>query len=380
MNVLFVTSWYPSKWHETNGNFIEQHALAVQTVGVNVRVAHLIYSNRIIFPRVSLEMRNNILVYHVAIPRVLRHNEWFKKRLFQTLISELKSADFIPQIIHGHVVYPAGELALFLADHFQIPLVYTEHWSGYKQINSHRFTPEVEGLIGRVLNRAQLIMPVSNDLAENMRNRGFDGEYYVVNNTVNTNIFQFRQRPKNALFEFLHVSNFEPAAKNVEGLMRAFLNAAIPNAHLTIAGDGDLQPLIKFLNSFSGDVSRITLKGKMDYEDVALHMQMSDCFVLFSNYENLPCVIAEAHCCGIPVLATNVGGIPEMVNMGNGVLVSPGDEAGLQVAMHEMVARANSFNKRKIRDQAADRYAYKVIGNEFLKCYNRVLKEGATVE
>lgn len=373
MNVLFVASWYPSKWHDTNGNFIEQHARAVQEVGVNVRVVHIIFSNRILLPHISTEIRNGIKVNHVAIPRVLRHKASVKNRVFEKLVAQLENETFTPEIIHGHVVYPGGELALFLAEHFQIPLVYTEHWSGYKPINSDKFTPEVAALTRQVLDRTKLIMPVSNELGENMRNRGFSGDYYVVNNTVNTDIFRFRQRPKNAMFQFLHVSNFEAAAKNVEGMMRAFLNAGIPNAHLTVAGDGDPRPLVKFLNSQSSDVSGITLKGKMDYDEVARHMQMSDCFLLFSNYENLPCVIAEAHCCGIPVLATHVGGIPEMVHMGNGVLVAPGNEDELQSAMREMVARANSFNKRKIRDEAVDRYSYKVIGTEFLTCYNRVL-------
>ena len=50
-------------------------------------------------------------------------------------------------------------------------------------------------------------------------------------------------------------------------------------------------------------------------------MQQAHSFVLNSNIENAPCVISEALCCGLPVIATRVGGVPEMVDKFNGILV-----------------------------------------------------------
>ncbi|MCB4234228.1 glycosyltransferase family 4 protein [Kaistella anthropi] len=57
-------------------------------------------------------------------------------------------------------------------------------------------------------------------------------------------------------------------------------------------------------------------------QEVSEKMRASDCFVLFSDYENFPCVLLESLSTGTPVIATKVGGIPEVVNEKNGILIS----------------------------------------------------------
>src|SRR5690554_1376813 len=289
MDVIFVASWYPSKLHATNGNFIEQHARAVTKAGGNVRVVHMAYSNRILMPQVEMKIQNEIRVYHMLIPRVLENSMTAKGILFKKLVSRFDASDFHPKIVHGHVVYPAGELALFLSKHFQVPLVFTEHWSGYKSINADRFTKNIKRLTEEVLQNTDLIMPVSHDLGESMKAKGFRGNYAVVNNTVNTKIFYPSDRQRNEKFQFLHISNFEPRAKNTEGIIRAFVRGNFKNATLTIAGDGDLEKLKGYAKSLDGDSSQIIFHGALEYSEVADLMRSSDCFVLFSNFENLPC-------------------------------------------------------------------------------------------
>lgn len=369
MNILFVASWYPSKLNPKNGNFIEQHALAVQTTECNVRVAHLIYSNRILVPEIKFELQNEIPVYHVQIPRLLKNSERVKGFMFNRLISRLNEVGFDPDIIHGHVVYPAGELALFLKKQYEAPLVYTEHWSGYKAVNSDLFTEEVAAMTTEVLENTDLILPVSDDLGKNMIAKDFQRNYWVVNNTVNTSVFYPEKRDQSEVFRFLHISNFEPRAKNTEGIIRAFIHGGFEGATLTIAGDGDIDKMQEYAKSLDADISQINFIGSLDYEEVADLMRSSDCFVLFSNFENLPCVIAESHCCGLPVLATNVGGIPEMINETNGIMISASDESKLIAGMQIMIDNRNRFSRIEIANVASQRYSFDAIGREFCKHY-----------
>ena len=376
MDVIFVASWYPSKLHATNGNFVQQHALAVTEAGVNVRVVHMAFSNRILVPQIKESKEKDILGYHILIPRILENSKTTKHILFKKLISQFDASDFKPNIVHGHVVFPAGELALFLSEHYKAPLVYTEHWSGYKPVNAERFTEKVGSLTKEVLQNTDLILPVSHDLGENMKAKGFAGNYAVVNNTVDTSVFYPRKRKQDEIFRFLHVSNFEPRAKNTEGIVRAFTNGAFDNTRLIIAGDGDLDELRSFIKSLNCYVGNIEVIGALDYNGVAELMRNSDCFVLFSNFENLPCVIAESHCCGLPVLATKVGGIPEMINPENGLLIAAGDETGLIAGMQEMIEKRGSFNSPEIAEKAAERYCLLTIGEQFLAHYNELLSKG----
>lgn len=375
MNILFVASWYPSNLNAKNGNFIEQHALAVKAAGENVSVVHLAYSHRVVVPEIKLVVKSGIQVFYIFIPRVLKNSVRLEAFMFNRLISKLDDRGFTPDIIHGHVVFPSGYLALFLKKHFKVPLVFTEHWSGYKEVNSDLFTDEVHEMTTEVLNGTDLILPVSADLAENMIAKGFRGNYSVVNNTVDTSVFYPKQRDDTGVFKFIHVSNFDARAKNTEGIISAFTKGGFKNAKLTIAGDGDIEKIREYAKSLGADISQIDFMGALEYNEVAHLMRNSDCFVLFSNFENLPCVIAESHCCGIPVLATEVGGIPEMIDQTNGILVPAGDEEALIAGMKNMIENSNHFNRTDIAEVASQRYSYESIGCEFKKHYAALSRE-----
>ena len=105
-----------------------------------------------------------------------------------------------------------------------------------------------------------------------------------------------------------------------------------------------------------------------------MYKRQTDCFVLFSDYENLPCVISEAMASGLPVIATRVGGVPEQVRPGMGILVAPGDEAGLAKAMGDILDKNIHFDRPAIRRFAEENYSYGEVGKRFLHLYQEALK------
>ena len=102
-------------------------------------------------------------------------------------------------------------------------------------------------------------------------------------------------------------------------------------------------------------------------------MQESDCLILFSNIENSPCVIGEALCCGLPVISSNAGGIPELVNSENSILVNPGNEAELSAAMHKITSGNLQFDRKKIAENATGKFSYPVIGKQLDNVYRQIL-------
>lgn len=373
MDVLFVCSWFPSKLHATAGNFIERHLDAVQQKGHQVMVVHLGLSNRILIPHIHRESGSRRHVFHLFMPRIVagqRLYTAYAKRLLKILRKE----NFSPQVIHGHVLFPAGPLAVAFRKIARKPLVYTEHWTGLNSTNAPKLPREVLRQVQAVAKETSFFMPVSEDLANSMQQLEIKGRYEVIYNAVDTSHFYYEDKPERE-FTFLHISNFLPV-KNVEGIIDAFDrlvgNTNLP-VRLHIAGDGD----IKRLETYAARLSsrpQMQFSGPLSYVEVASLMRKADCFVLFSHYENLPCVIAEALCCGVPVIATDVGGVPEMIDSSNGLLIKPGDTAALTTAMQKLLTQ-NGSNNRQISEEASWKYSFESVGSEYSRIYHLVQQE-----
>jgi len=137
---------------------------------------------------------------------------------------------------------------------------------------------------------------------------------------------------------------------------------------------GDREPAIRELAAQLNQIpGSIQFTGEIPYEQVAKAMQESDCLLLFSHIENSPCVIGEALCCGLPVIASRVGGIPELIKEDNGILVPAANENALVEAMKQIRQKKFHFNRQIIAKDAASRFSYETVGKQLLDVYNRLL-------
>jgi glycosyltransferase involved in cell wall biosynthesis len=111
------------------------------------------------------------------------------------------------------------------------------------------------------------------------------------------------------------------------------------NFKLVCVGDGPSRDILCALRDRVGRDDAVMLSGRVRPEEVPRLLQASDFLVLPSYSEGMPQVILEAMNCGLPVVATRVGGVPEAVLDGRtGLLVEPGDAAQLRDGMERMIA------------------------------------------
>lgn len=123
-------------------------------------------------------------------------------------------------------------------------------------------------------------------------------------------------------------------------LVPAFASLAsdFPEAHLTMAGDGDVEP-IRALAKSLGMAERITIPGWLEEDAGERIFRTCDIYVLPAYFEGMPVSILEAMAYGKPIVSTPVGGIPELVEDGrNGYLVPPGDSAALAARLRTLLA------------------------------------------
>lgn len=101
-------------------------------------------------------------------------------------------------------------------------------------------------------------------------------------------------------------------------------------------------------------------------------MQVSDCFLFFSRYENAPVVLSECLAIGLPIISSNAGGIPEMISQEYGILVPSGNEEALASTILKMIDNHTKYSADIIR-QGGTKYTYQNIGNQLSNLYQRVV-------
>jgi glycosyltransferase involved in cell wall biosynthesis len=122
-------------------------------------------------------------------------------------------------------------------------------------------------------------------------------------------------------------------------MIRAFaaVRVRFPSAHLLLLGDGPLMADLKALADGLGLQGCVHFLGYHPHSGP--YLQAMNVFTLSSRSEGMPQSALEAYMSGIPVVATRVGGVPELVEHGKtGILVEPGDERGLAEGICRLLA------------------------------------------
>ena len=121
-----------------------------------------------------------------------------------------------------------------------------------------------------------------------------------------------------------------------------------------MVGKGPLQEAVRQRASALGLADRVQLTGGLKAEEIACWMNVAECLCLSSRNEGLPNVILEAFACGLPVLATDVGGISEVVVPDeNGRLCPEGDRGQLSANLVTMLTR--TWDRQRMAEAGVDR-------------------------
>ena len=175
----------------------------------------------------------------------------------------------------------------------------------------------------------------------------------------------------------LCVSRFVPI-KNVALLIEAMAKVAQadPNAHLVLAGEGPDEANLRAQAARLGLTDRITFAGHVRHHDLPPLYRTADLFVLPSDFDNSPNVVLEAMACGLAVVATDVGGVPEYVAHGKGGELTPaGDAAALARSIVDWLnaaprrREAAAFN----RQRAVQQFSWRASAKSLLAVYDSVL-------
>jgi glycosyltransferase involved in cell wall biosynthesis len=262
-----------------------------------------------------------------------------------------------------------------------IPYLVTEHSSDFLEVNLIKRPLSIIDnllkvkLIKILIKRAAAVTVPSKALERGMRSLGFFNQYKVIPNVVDINCFYPNKNLKPAQkIKLLHVSGLKKL-KNVAGIVTVIKNLRESRSDFEfhVVGDGEEKKVLKKMAVDMEMLNRaIFFHGEKPVEEVAEAMRETDIFVLFSDYENSPCTIVEAMASGLAVVATDVGGIPELVNEKTGILVKSRDEKDLLKALNFMLDNYKTYDRNYIRNEAVKKFSYDTIGQQFYNLYQSI--------
>ena len=391
MNILHLLSWFPTPDDPTLGNFCVRmiDALPKECHSVILSVCDGKAMTK------SFEVKEIEGAHHTHVqiyirpPKINAIRKLKMLRMYQYGLKYIKKHFFEPDLIHLHVTYPLGQVALLWKKLFGYKYVLTEHWTIYQPQNKDVLVGKLKKKIVKIANNAELIMPVSLDLQRCMEGHGVKNRFQVIYNLVNTDMFKLRpcidsflrtdqrrndMHGSNSKKQMLHISTLRDEAKNFSGILRTIekLRQQRNDFELHVIHDYDAPEFKAFVKEHHLE-DCVLFHGKKTSAEVAEAYQQADFFVLFSNFENLPCVIVEAFASGVPVLSTSVGGIAEILSPERGILIPQGDEDALLNGMNQLLDHSSEYDRKAIRDYAIKTFAAQNIGQQIFEQYKKVV-------
>tara|TARA_Y100001978_G_scaffold45625_1_gene40653 strand:- start:8667 stop:9854 length:1188 start_codon:yes stop_codon:yes gene_type:complete len=352
MKVLMLTTGFPRFVGDLFGSFVSEQANALSRCGVQVAVLAPhekglarrestgvieVFRFRYAWP-VALQR----LAYRGGIPTNLRNSWWVRFQVPFFLLGFLfdarrrgQSAD----LVHCHWIV-SGLVAVCALGRSK-KLILSVRGSDINMLS---------GRWGRRLNRSianrmDRVIAVSEDIAKKLADAGVERrKISVIHNGVDGRFCPGdRQAVRDGLqippdsFVMIFVGLLIPV-KGIDILIEALSQwRDRPKWNLYVVGDGPLLATLKERCEEEGIASQVHFVGRRSSQDVPQWMQAADVLVLPSHSEGRPNVVLEAQACGLPVVATCVGGTPELIRDGEtGLLVEPGAVIQLREALQTL--------------------------------------------
>jgi glycosyltransferase involved in cell wall biosynthesis len=333
MRVLILTNLYPNPWQPHRAAFNRQQFAALAKTHETRVIAPVAWTQKLHQPTV---LRDNMIVEHptfVFPPKMLR--SWhghFYERSVQPVFDRIVNR-FAPDVVLASWAYPDAWAAVRLAGRAGLPVVTKVHGSDVLMLERH---PQKRRATVEALCRSDAVVAVSRHLAAAVRSLG--AGCHIVHNGVNTKLFHPDTSQQKREPIILFVGNLVPV-KGIDTLIDACAQLARRGAtfQCQIIGDGPMrEKLARQITRLRLD-GNVELIGALSMENLPERYRAASVLALPSFSEGIPNVILEAQACGTPVVASAVGGVPEV--LGKQGLVPPGDAQALADALERTLSQ-----------------------------------------
>lgn len=334
MKVLVYSTLYPNNVWPQHGVFIQERmAHFAKFTGAAVKVVAPVpyypsikIGSRWLYSQVKRhEITGPMEVFHPRYPMTPKIGmTLYGTCMFLSTLATVRrlrrTFDF--DVIDAHYVYPDGFAAVILGRVLDRPVVVSARGS---DINLYSQMPLIRPLLRRTLRQAACVIAVSEALKDSVVRLGISEDHVrVIPNGVDAQKFtpipRREARTRLGLDEgtyLLSVGNLTEN-KGFHLLIRALhllrTRHHMSGLSLLIVGDGPMRQELERLAASLNVADRVRFAGRVAHEHLYTWYSAADLFCLASAREGWPNVLMEAMACGLPIVATGVGGVPEIVS------------------------------------------------------------------
>lgn len=358
LRVVTFSTLYPNAASPGHGPFVEQRLCKlVESGGVEARVLAPVpwfpfkaarfgtYARYAAAPR--REQRHGLPVEHPRYLVVPKIGMWLAPLLLALgawpTLRRWRREGWHFQLIDAHYYYPDGVAAALLARWMDVPLAITARGSDVNLIGEMYWPRRMMRWASRVAGAS---IGVSRALVERLVAMGVaPGSTRVLRNGVDLQRFhpvpqaEARQRVGGPL----HGPRLVCVAALVPVKCHALVLRALcelPDWHLDLVGVGPLDGSLRQLAQQLGVAARVRFVGRVEQDELKFHFSAADLSVLASSNEGWPNVLLESLACGTAVVASRVGGIPEVIaSPAAGSLFESGSVAEFVTAVQALAAK-----------------------------------------
>jgi len=311
--------WYPNIKDPADGNFIEKHIKCISNI-IPVKV---------LFVKGLENFSNGNSYKFVSNQNYESHILYFKlnKGLFKSIQNPIRyllthfqgyriirKNSGLPALSHVHVMARTSILAYYLKYFKNVPFVISEHWSGYYP-ESGKLTRLKKHLYKVLFKGASALTAVSKSLGNAIQSIGVKQSVEIIPNIVNSTFYTSTiEETKPIIKKLLHISNFIRDVKQTDKIILYLdeLAQKRQDFELWIIGDGpDKYLLEKQVLELKNLKNKVHFAGDVNQEKIVQYLSDATATLSFSKFETQSIVLLESIAMGIPVIAPEIGGIPE---------------------------------------------------------------------
>jgi teichuronic acid biosynthesis glycosyltransferase TuaC len=396
VKILVITNLFPYPGNETRGNFITNRLKALKKFNVDFNVFGTISQDSVfakVFRKITGSARQEKYGDYYEIDGIRYNYLSFDRRLYDIFseyvlkkdytleyakeLANKKYKSFVQEkydLIHAHGMFnpPAGLVAKLLSQKLNIPYVVTCHGSDINLLMEN-----AEELYIDVLGNADKVIFVSNALLNKAKSLSYSGtDAVVIPNGIDPKIFKPLDKKKIKRELGLnkkvvgYVGNLK-YVKRADKFSEIFENIALKQeVEFLVVGDGELREYVE--KECRQKSLKVKFVGRVPNDEVPYYMNAMDVMILPSRNEGFGAVIIEAQACGVPVVGSSNGGIPEAIGDG-GMAVEEGEDFEKRFADAVVELLKNPINSSYLRERALG-FSWENIVKKEVKVYEEVVK------